>query len=67
MGSQFKLNTLETQVLDSIEVFTILGQKVDTIAVAQESWSATKLSEGIYILVAKQGANTFTQKIMVKK
>ncbi|HAT65294.1 MAG TPA: hypothetical protein DCS66_11945 [Flavobacteriaceae bacterium] len=67
MGSDFKLNTIETQLLDSIEVFTILGQKVDTIANTQDFWSASKLSEGIYILVAKQGANTFTQKIMVKK
>lgn len=67
MGSEFKLNTIETPLLDSIEVFTILGQKVDTIAVSQETWNATKLSEGMYILLAKQGNNTFTQKIIVKK
>lgn len=67
MGSEFKLNTLETQELDSIEVFTLLGQKIATIAINQASWSATKLSEGIYILIAKKGANTYTQKIIVKK
>ncbi len=67
MGSEFKLNTIETQLLDSIEVFTILGQKVDTITISQELWSANRLSEGLYILIAKQGNNTFTQKIMVKK
>jgi hypothetical protein len=67
MGSEFKLNTTETQLLDSLEVFTILGQKVDTISTTQASWSANKLSDGMYILLAKQGSNTYTQKIVIKK
>lgn len=67
LGTQFKLNPYEAQFLDSLEVFTLLGEKVDTINTKQEFWNANKLSEGMYILVAKQGRSSFTQKIIVKK
>jgi len=67
IGTNFKLNTSETQLLDSLEVFTLLGQKVATISLLQETWNANSLQEGTYLLIAKKEQSQFIQKIIVKK
>ncbi|MCB0457934.1 MAG: T9SS type A sorting domain-containing protein [Flavobacteriaceae bacterium] len=67
MGSTFKLNTTETHSLKSLEVVSLLGQKVADIDLMQETWEASSLKEGMYFLVAKDKGVMYTQKIIVKK
>lgn len=67
MGSIFKINFVEAQHLKSLEVVSILGQKVTDIDITKEIWDASALNEGIYFLVAKQNGISFTQKIVLKK
>ncbi|MEZ4858630.1 MAG: T9SS type A sorting domain-containing protein [Flavobacteriaceae bacterium] len=67
IGSLFLLNTTETKSLDSLEVFTLMGQKVASVSLLQEQWNADFLTEGVYVLVAKVNTTQYVQKIIVKK
>ncbi len=66
-GSEFFLNNFEIKGVDYLDVYTILGKKVDTIYPNQKSWSATNLSEGVYFIITSIQGRKFHQKIVVKK
>lgn len=66
-GSEFKLNTTETQFLDSLELYNTQGEKVASLPLDVTIWNADRLSEGLYILTATKGDSKFSQKIIVQK
>ncbi|MBZ0328047.1 MAG: T9SS type A sorting domain-containing protein [Altibacter sp.] len=68
IGNRFLINSLAVQSFETLEVYNNSGTLVDTIVLSDSTeWDASKNAEGIYFIVARQGTDRATQKIIVKK
>lgn len=68
IGNRFLINSLAIQSFETLEVYNNSGALVDTIVLSETTqWDASKNAEGIYFIVARQGTDKATQKIIVKK
>ena len=72
-STSFNLNMSSTEMV-SIDVYNVMGQRVDTIhngelaaGVHSFSWNGVKIASGAYFIKATTSSNVATQKVMLMK
>lgn len=68
VGTQFKISNQATTEYKSLQVYDTIGRLVETLFPEEStSWNASRLTEGIYFIIATKNGQKSTQKIIVKK
>ena len=67
IGSQFTLFNEGFNTVDRLQIYDTTGRLVTELDTNNLVWNASQMAEGVYFVVANNGVNKRTQKIIVKQ
>jgi WD40 repeat protein len=66
IGNRFLFNEAIISDYEKLEIFNMMGERIETLQGHYSVWDASKYAEGLYLIIAQRNGKTATQKIIIK-